>query len=92
MAPLDSDLFKADANPKMIVTNGDLSTSVTIKDSTINKPEQEVRGLTNLGAGAVVAAGIPAASYIVAKAALCSTAKLVIMTVGGLQGCLYSCR
>lgn len=76
-----SDLPKGDVK----VTTGDVSNSVTIKDSTINIPDMVARGLTNLGTGAAVAAGIKGASSI-AKAGGSPTAKLGIMAAGGIIG------
>lgn len=87
MAPepsADNNLPKPDVN----VTTGDVNNSVTIKDSTINIPNVVAIGLTNLGTGAAVAAGITGASGIAAKAGVSPTAKLGIMAVGGVIGCV----
>lgn len=77
-----SDLPKGDVK----VTTGDVSNSVTIKDSTINIPDMVARGLSNLGTGAAVAAGITGGSSIAAKSGGSLTAKLGIMAAGGLIG------
>jgi hypothetical protein len=88
MAPESSSPAVGSGLPKgdVKVTTGDVSNSVTIKDSTINIPDQVSRGLTNLGTGAALAAGITGASSIAAKGGGSVTVKLGILAAGGLIG------
>jgi hypothetical protein len=72
--------------PKVNVTTGDVSNSVTIKDSTINIPNAVATGLTNLGTGAAVAAGDKAGASIVKAGGLSPGAKLGVVIASGLSG------
>jgi hypothetical protein len=85
MAP-DSSAGSNLPKPDLKVTTGNVNNSVTIKDSTLMIPDIVARGLTNLGTGAAVAAGITGASSIAVKAGVSPTAKLGIMAAGGLIG------
>ena len=71
--------------PEVKVTTGDVSNSVTIKDSIINIPNVVATGLTNLGTGAAVAAGIKAGASIVKASGISPTAKLGAVVVSGLS-------
>nr|YP_010564231.1 hypothetical protein OYW92_mgp09 [Epichloe bromicola]UYX62215.1 hypothetical protein [Epichloe bromicola] len=78
----NTDLPKGDVK----ITTGDVSNSLTIKDSTINIPDIVARGLTNLGTGTAIAAGITGASSIATKAGSSPMAKLGIIATGGVIG------
>ena len=71
--------------PEVKVTTGDMNNSVTIKDSTINIPNAVATGLTNLGTGAAVAAGLKAGASIAKTSGLSPTAKMGALIVGGLS-------
>lgn len=85
MAPESSSgngLDKHDLN----VSTGDVNNSLTIKDSTINIPDAVARGLTNLGTGAAVAAGMKGASSLASNSGLPMAAKVGIMAGGAVIG------
>jgi hypothetical protein len=71
--------------PDVKVTTGDVNNSVTIKDSTINIPNVVAIGLTNLGSGAAIAAGLKGGASIAKVSGFSPTAKLGAMVVGGLS-------
>nr|YP_009364362.1 hypothetical protein [Ophiocordyceps sinensis]ARF03430.1 hypothetical protein [Ophiocordyceps sinensis]QDH07224.1 hypothetical protein [Ophiocordyceps sinensis] len=76
MAPEECDLAK----PEVKVITGDLSNSVHIKDSNIIIPNAVATGLTNLGTGAAVAAGLKIYKYVGGR----PTAKIGAAIVGGV--------
>ena len=82
MAPEGSDLPK----PEVKVTTGDVSNSVNIKDSNINIPNVVATGLTNLGTGAAVAAGIKGGASIAKATGVSPAVKLGIMGAGAIIG------
>lgn len=72
--------------PEVKVTTGDVSNTLQIKDSNIHIPNSVTTGLTNLGVGAEVAAGLKGGASIANKTALSPTAKLGLMVGGALVG------
>nr|YP_009307006.1 orf242 [Tolypocladium ophioglossoides]AOR52827.1 orf242 [Tolypocladium ophioglossoides] len=82
MAPDGSDLPK----PEVKLTTGDVSNSIQIKDSNINIPNVVATGLTNLGAGAAIAAGLKGGASIAKATGLSPGAKLGVMAAGAIIG------
>lgn len=71
--------------PEVKVTTGDVSNSVTIRDSNINIPNAVATGLTNLGTGAAVAAGVKAGASIAKASGFSPAAKVGVTVVSGLS-------
>lgn len=82
MAPEGSDLPK----PEVKVTTSDNHNTLSINNSSINIPDTVARGLTNVGTGAAVAAGLKAGASIAKASGLSPTAKIGVMTAGGVIG------
>lgn len=72
--------------PGVKVTTGDVANSVNIKDSNINIPNAVATGLTNLGTGAAVAAGVKAGASIAKTSGLSPAAKIGVMAAGAIIG------
>ena len=68
------------------VTTGDNHNTLSIMNSTINIPDSVSRGLTNLGTGAAVAAGLKGGASIAKATGLSPSAKLGVMGAGALIG------
>jgi hypothetical protein len=71
--------------PEVKLTTGDVNNSLHIKDSNINIPNVVATGLTNLGTGAAVAAGLKSGASIVKATGLSPGAKLGAMVAGGIS-------
>jgi hypothetical protein len=82
MAPEGSDLPR----PEVKVTTSDNHNTLSINDSTINIPDTVARGLTNVGTGAAVAAGLKAGASIAKASGLSPTAKIGVMSAGAVIG------
>lgn len=82
MAPDASNLPK----PEVKVTASDSHNTLSINDSTINIPDTVARGLTNVGTGAAVAAGLKAGASIAKASGLSPTAKIGVMSAGAVIG------
>lgn len=82
MAPNENDIPKFEVN----VTTGQVNNSLTIKDSTINIPDVVAKGLTHLGTGAGIAAGLKGGASIAKASGLSPAAKIGIMTGGAAIG------
>nr|YP_010247527.1 hypothetical protein MFQ26_mgp10 [Cordyceps pruinosa]QQA36261.1 hypothetical protein [Cordyceps pruinosa] len=68
------------------VSTGDINNTLHIVDSNIYIPKLIANGLTNIGTGAAVAAGLKAGSSIAKGTGLPPAAKIGIMAVGALIG------
>lgn len=82
MAPEGSDLPK----PEVKVTTSDNHNTLSINNSSINIPDTVARGLTNVGTGAAVAAGLKGGASIAKASGLSPTAKIGVMSVGAVIG------
>nr|YP_009160661.1 hypothetical protein [Hirsutella minnesotensis]AKR17990.1 hypothetical protein [Hirsutella minnesotensis] len=60
----------------------DNTNSISINNSTFNIPETVTKGLTNLGTGAAIAAGVKAGASIAKTTGLSPAAKIGVMTAG----------
>lgn len=72
--------------PEVKVTTGDNHNTLSINNSTINIPDTVARGLTNVGTGAAVAAGLKAGASIAKASGLSPTAKIGVICAGALIG------
>jgi hypothetical protein len=82
MGSENNDLTKSEVK----VTTGNVNNSIMIKDSSINIPNVVATGLTNLGTGTAVAAGLKAGSTIVKTSGFSPAAKLGTIFAAGLGG------
>jgi hypothetical protein len=73
-------------NSEVKLTTGDVSNSVHIKDSNINIPNTVATGLTNLGTGAAIAAGLKGGASIAKASGLSPGAKIGVMAAGAIIG------
>lgn len=71
--------------PEVKVTTGDVSNSVH-KDCNTHIPNKVATGLTNLGTGAAVAAGLKGGASIAKASGLSPAAKIGVMAVGVIIG------
>ena len=88
--PEGNDLPKAE-----VKVSGDNHNTLSINNSTFNVPDSVARGLTNLGTGAAVAAGLKAGASIAKTSGLSPTAKIGVITATGVLGgatCNYCIR
>ena len=72
--------------PKPEVKISDNNNTLSINNSNINIPDSVARGLTNVGTGAAVAAGVKAGASIAKTSGLTPTAKFGLLAGGGLFG------
>ena len=77
--PEGNDLPKAE-----VKVSGDNDNTLSINNSTFNVPDSVARGLTNLGTGTAVAAGLKAGASIAKTSGLSPTAKIGILAAGAI--------
>ena len=72
--------------PNIKVSTGNVTNTVQILDSNIQIPNTVATGLSNLGAGASIAAGLKGGATIAQKSGLSPASKMVVMGSGALLG------
>ena len=76
-----NDLPKAE-----VKVTGDSHNTLSINNSTFNIPDSVARGLTNVGTGAAVAAGLKAGGSVAKTSGFSPTAKIGVLAAGAIIG------